>query len=251
MEFKQWTGFTAGAWTEEINVRDFIQKNYKEYTGDSDFLSGATERTKSISKKVQDLFKLERQFGGVLDIDTATVSSLTSFSPGYIDKDNEIIVGMQTNRPLKRSVNPFGGIRMVRQACEAYGYKLSDKVEEEFRFRTTHNDGVFRSYTEEMRAARKCHVITGLPDAYGRGRIIGDYRRVALYGVDKLIEEKKKDKKNPSGGSFDAESIRLNEELYKQISFLVYLKEMASMYGFDISEPASNTREAVQWTYFA
>ena len=251
MEFKQWTGFTTGAWTEEINVRDFIQKNYKEYTGDSDFLSGATERTKGISKKVQDLFKLERQFGGVLDIDTATVSSLTSFSPGYIDKDNEIIVGMQTNRPLKRSVNPFGGIRMVRQACEAYGYKLSDKVEEEFRFRTTHNDGVFRSYTEEMRAARKCHVITGLPDAYGRGRIIGDYRRVALYGVDKLIEEKKKDKKNLSGGSFDAESIRLNEELYKQISFLVYLKEMASMYGFDISEPASNTREAVQWTYFA
>ena len=251
MEFKQWTGFTTGAWTEEINVRDFIQKNYKEYTGDSDFLSGATERTKGISKKVQDLFKLERQFGGVLDIDTATVSSLTSFSPGYIDKDNEIIVGMQTNRPLKRSVNPFGGIRMVRQACEAYGYKLSDKVEEEFRFRTTHNDGVFRSYTDEMRAARKCHVITGLPDAYGRGRIIGDYRRVALYGVDKLIEEKKKDKKNLSGGSFDAESIRLNEELYKQISFLVYLKEMASMYGFDISEPASNTREAVQWTYFA
>ena len=251
MEFKQWTGFTTGAWTEEINVRDFIQKNYKEYTGDSDFLSGATERTKGISKKVQDLFKLERQFGGVLDIDTATVSSLTSFSPGYIDKDNEIIVGMQTNRPLKRSVNPFGGIRMVRQACEAYGYKLSDKVEEEFRFRTTHNDGVFRSYTEEMRAARKCHVITGLPDAYGRGRIIGDYRRVALYGVDKLIEEKKKDKKNLSGGSFDAESIRLNEELYKQISFLVYLKEMASMYGFDISEPANNTREAVQWTYFA
>ena len=251
MEFKQWTGFTTGAWTEEINVRDFIQKNYKEYTGDSDFLSGATERTKGISKKVQDLFKLERQFGGVLDIDTATVSSLTSFSPGYIDKDNEIIVGMQTNRPLKRSVNPFGGIRMVRQACEAYGYKLSDKVEEEFRFRTTHNDGVFRSYTDEMRAARKCHVITGLPDAYGRGRIIGDYRRVALYGVDKLIEEKKKDKKNLSGGSFDAETIRLNEELYKQISFLVYLKEMASMYGFDISEPASNTREAVQWTYFA
>ena len=251
MEFKQWTGFTTGAWTEEINVRDFIQKNYKEYTGDSNFLSGATERTKGISKKVQALFKLERQFGGVLDIDTATVSSLTSFSPGYIDKDNEIIVGMQTNRPLKRSVNPFGGIRMVRQACEAYGYKLSDKVEEEFRFRTTHNDGVFRSYTEEMRAARKCHVITGLPDAYGRGRIIGDYRRVALYGVDKLIEEKKKDKKNLSGGSFDAESIRLNEELYKQISFLVYLKEMASMYGFDISEPANNTREAVQWTYFA
>ncbi len=251
MDFKQWTGFNKGAWTEEINVRDFIQKNYKEYTGNSDFLTGATERTKIISKKVQNLFSLERQFGGVLDIDTATVSSLTSFTPGYIDKENELIVGMQTNRPLKRSVNPFGGIRMVRQACEAYGYKLSDKVEEEFKFRTTHNEGVFRAYTDEMRAARKCHVITGLPDAYGRGRIIGDYRRVALYGVDMLIEEKKKDKAELASGSFNTDEIRLDEELFQQIAFLGYLKEMAAMYGYDISEPAKNTKEAVQWTYFA
>ena len=202
-------------------------------------------------KKLQALFALERQFGGVLDIDTATVSSLTSYSPGYIDKDNEIIVGMQTNRPLKRGVNPFGGMRMVRQACEAYGYKLSSKVEEEFRFRTTHNDGVFRAYTEEMRMARKCHVITGLPDAYGRGRIIGDYRRVALYGVDRLIAEKKKDKANLAKNNFNTDEIRLDEELYQQIAFLGYLKEMAAMYGFDISQPASNACEAIQWTYFA
>ncbi|MBQ6999236.1 MAG: formate C-acetyltransferase [Clostridia bacterium] len=251
MTHTNWNGFTSGVWQSEINVRDFIQTNYKEYTGDSSFLSSATERTDALMKKVQALFKLERQFGGVLDIDTATVSSLTSFSPGYIDKDNEIIVGMQTNRPLKRSVNPFGGMRMVRQACEAYGYKLSDKVEEEFRFRTTHNDGVFRAYTEEMRNARKCHVITGLPDAYGRGRIIGDYRRVALYGVDKLIEEKQSDKKKLSDGAFNTEQIRLDEELYQQIAFLGYLKEMAKMYGFDISQPAANAKEAIQWTYFA
>ena len=250
MEFKQWEGFNGGAWQNEINVRDFIQKNYKEYTGDADFLAQATPRTKALMERLQGLFKLERQFGGVLDIDTATVSSLTSFSPGYLDKDNELIVGLQTNRPLKRGVNPFGGMRMVRQACEAYGYKLSRKVEEEFRFRTTHNDGVFRAYTDEMRAARKCHVITGLPDAYGRGRIIGDYRRVALYGVDKLIEEKKKDKANLSKEAFDSAQIRLDEELYQQIAFLGYLKEMAAMYGYDISQPAQTAREAIQWTYF-
>ncbi len=251
MQHKNWQGFVEGAWQNEINVRDFIQKNYKEYSGEADFLSGATERTEKLMKKLEGLFTLERQFGGVLDVDTATVSSLTSYSPGYLDKNNEIIVGMQTNRPLKRGVNPFGGIRMARQACEAYGYKLSEQIEEEFRYRTTHNDGVFRAYTDEMRAARKCHVITGLPDAYGRGRIIGDYRRVALYGVDRLIEEKKKDKAHLSDGAFATETIRLDEELYRQIAFLGYLKEMAQMYGFDISEPASNTREAVQWTYFA
>jgi len=250
MEHANWNGFTGGVWKDEINVRDFIQKNYTEYTGEEGFLSGATDRTRALMKKVEGLFALEHQFGGVLDIDTATVSSLTSFAPGYVDKENEIIVGLQTNRPLKRSVNPFGGIRMVRQACEAYGYKLSSKVEEEFRFRTTHNDGVFRGYTEEMRKARKCHVITGLPDAYGRGRIIGDYRRVALYGVDRLIEEKKKDKDVLALGNFDAEHIRLNEDLSKQITFLGYLKEMAEMYGFDISVPAKNAREAIQWTYF-
>ena len=240
----------GGVWQDEINVRDFIQQNYKAYDGDAEFLAGPTERTSELMKKLNELFALERQYGGVLDIDTATVSSLTSFSPGYIDKENEIIVGMQTNRPLKRSVNPFGGMRMVRQACEAYGYKLSEKVEEEFRFRTTHNDGVFRAYTDEMRAARKCHIITGLPDAYGRGRIIGDYRRVALYGIDRLIEEKKKDKAALSGGTFDTEEIRLDEELYRQITFLGYMKEMAQMYGFDISQPAANAREAIQWTYF-
>ena len=251
MEHKNWNGFKEGVWQNEINVRDFIQQNYSEYCGDSDFLAEATPRTKNLMKKLEALFFLERQYGGVLDIDTATVSSLTSYSPGYIDKENELIVGMQTNRPLKRGVNPFGGMRMVRQACEAYGYKLSRKVEEEFRFRTTHNDGVFRAYTDEMRQARKCHVITGLPDAYGRGRIIGDYRRVALYGVNKLIEEKKKDKARLANEAFNTERIRLDEELYQQIAFLGYMKEMAQMYGYDISEPASNAREAIQWTYFA
>lgn len=251
MEHTNWKGFNSGNWQNDIDVRDFIQQNYCAYTGDSSFLSGASERTKTLMKKVESLFALERQFGGVLDIDTATVSSLTSFAPGYIDKENEIIVGMQTNRPLKRGVNPFGGMRMVKQACEAYGYKLSSKVEEEFRFRTTHNDGVFRAYTDEMRQARKCHVITGLPDAYGRGRIIGDYRRVALYGIDRLVEEKKKDKAQLANGFFNTETTRLDEELYQQIAFLGYMKEMAAMYGFDISQPAANAREAIQWTYFA
>ena len=251
MEHKNWNGFKAGCWQTEINVRDFIQANYCEYKGDGEFLASSTERTDRLMKEVQELFKLERQYGGVLDIDTATVSSLTAFSPGYIDKNLELIVGTQTNRPLKRSVNPFGGMRMVRQACEAYGYKLSSKVEEEFRYRTTHNDGVFRAYTDEMRQARKCHVITGLPDAYGRGRIIGDYRRVALYGVDRLIEEKKKDKQTLSNRAFDTETIRLDEELHQQIAFLGYLKEMAAMYGFDISQPAKDAKEAIQWTYFA
>ena len=250
MQHNNWNGFVEGAWCNEINVRDFIQKNYSEYKGDDKFLSGATKRTASMMEKVQLLFKLERQYGGVLDIDTSTVSSLTSYSPGYIDKDNELIVGMQTNRPLKRGVNPFGGIRMARQACQAYGYELSKKIEDEFRYKTTHNDGVFRAYTDEMRKARHCHVITGLPDAYGRGRIIGDYRRVALYGVDKLIEEKKKDKASLTG-TLDADQIRLYEELYKQITFLGFMKEMALLYGCDISQPASNAQEAIQWTYFA
>jgi len=250
MEHVNWNGFKDGAWKNEINVRDFIQANYKEYKGDESFLAAATERTNAMMKKVNSLFELERQYGGVLDIDTSTVSLMTC-PPGYIDKENEIIVGMQTNRPLKRGINPFGGIRMARQACEAYGYKLSETVEDEFKFRTTHNDGVFRVYTDEMRAARKCHVITGLPDAYGRGRIIGDYRRVALYGVDRLIEEKKKDKRSLANGDFATEQIRLNEELFQQIAFLGFLKNMAALYGYDISGPASNAREAVQWTYFA
>ena len=251
MTHKNWTGFKNGIWQDEINVRDFIQCNYKEYTGDSSFLAGATKRTDDLMTEVQKLFVLERMHGGVLDIDTNTVSSLTNYAPGYIDKDKELIVGLQTDSPLKRGVNPFGGIRMARQACEAYGFKLGDNVEDEFRYRTTHNDGVFRVYTEEMRKARHCHVITGLPDAYGRGRIIGDYRRVALYGIDRLIEEKQKDKAELEKNVFDAQNIRLTEEVFKQISFLKMMKEMADMYGYDISEPAANTKEAIQWTYFA
>ena len=251
MKHENWLGFNAGSWQDEINVRNFIQVNYKEYKGDDSFLSGATKRTDELMAKVQELFKKERKNGGVLDVDTEKVSSLLSYLPGYIDKDKELIVGMQTDSPLKRGVNPFGGIRMARQACAAYGYRLSDRVEDEFRFRTTHNDGVFRAYTDEMRLARKSHIITGLPDAYGRGRIIGDYRRVALYGINKLMEEKVKDKKALANKPFTPENIRLSEELFRQITFLGYLKEMAGLYGFDISEPAKDAREAIQWTYFA
>ncbi len=250
MNHANWKGFISGDWQDQINVRDFIQTNYKPYDGTADFLSSATHRTKALMDKVQSLFKEERKKGGVLDVDTETVSSLKSYAPGYIDKENELIVGMQTDAPLKRGINPFGGMRMVKQACEAYGYKLSRKVEEEFMFRTTHNDGVFRAYTDEMRLARKSHVITGLPDAYGRGRIIGDYRRVALYGIDRLIEEKKKDKANLVGQNFDVDNIRLSEELFQQITFLGYMKEMALSYGYDISEPAKDAKEAIQWTYF-
>ena len=251
MMHENWTGFNAGVWQDEINVRDFIQTNYTEYRGTADFLAGATPRTNELMQTVNGLFAQERQNGGVLDIDTDTVSSLTSYAPGYIDQSKEIIVGLQTDSPLKRGVNPFGGIRMARQACEAYGYLLGRSVEEGFRYRTTHNDGVFRAYTDEMRAARKCHVITGLPDAYGRGRIIGDYRRVALYGVDRLIEAKQADKAALAAGNFNADQIRLDEELFSQIRFLGFLKEMAAMYGYDIGRPAANAREAVQWTYFA
>ena len=251
MEHIGWKDFLGTIWKNEINVRDFILSNYCAYEGDDKFLEKPTKRTSLLMDKLQKLFKEERQKGGVLDVDTETVSSLTSYAPGYLDKDNEIIVGLQTDSPLRRGVNPFGGMRMAKQACEAYGYKLGNKIEEEFRFRTTHNDGVFRAYTDEMRLARKCHVITGLPDAYGRGRIIGDYRRVALYGVDKLIEEKKKDKANLSSQIFNEEIIKLDEELFRQITFLGYLKDMAKSYGFDISQPATNAREAIQWTYFA
>ncbi|MBE6671093.1 MAG: formate C-acetyltransferase [Ruminococcaceae bacterium] len=251
MENKNWNGFLGETWKNEINVRDFIQSNYNEYTGNSEFLAGPTDRTSALMKKVQELFAEERRKGGVLDVETGTASSLVNYAPGYIDKENEIIVGLQTDKPLKRGVNPFGGMRMAKQACKAYGYELDPKVEQEFRYRTTHNDGVFRAYTDEMRSARKCHVITGLPDAYGRGRIIGDYRRVALYGVDRLIEEKIKDKKALGEGLMDVDSIRLTEELFQQIAFLGYLKEMAQSYGYDISLPAGNAKEAIQWTYFA
>ncbi len=250
MNINSWKGFVSGDWQTQINVRDFIQKNYEEYTGDASFLQGATDRTNLIMQKVNDLFEKERKAGGVLGVDADTVMTLTSHPAGYIDRENEIIVGIQTASPLVRGINPFGGIRMVRQECQAYGTKLSEKVEEEFRYRTTHNDGVFKAYTNEMRMARKSHVITGLPDAYGRGRIIGDYRRVALYGIDRLIEEKQKDKRELSDGCFDEERIRLSEELYNQITALEDIKKMAAEYGFDISEPAGNAREAVQWTYF-
>lgn len=246
-----WEGFKSGKWQESIDVRNFIQKNYTPYEGGENFLASATGRTNALMKKANGLFKLEQEFGGVLGVDTETVSSLTSFRPGYLDKEKEIIVGLQTDRPLKRAVNPFGGLNMTRKACKAYGYELSQKVEDEFKYRTTHNDGVFRAYTDEIRTARHVGIITGLPDAYGRGRIIGDYRRAALYGIDRLIEEKKKDKKKLGANLMDVDNIRLLEELYQQITFLGYLKDMAEMYGFDISRPAGNAKEAVQWLYFA
>lgn len=252
MEIKAWRNFKTGTWQNSIDVRNFIQTNYTPYEEEPDFLEKPTQRTKDLMSKLSGLMELERSFGGVLDIDTDHVSSLKSYRPGYLDKENEIIVGIQTERPLKRGVNPFGGLNMTRKACEEYGYTLSQKVEDEFTYRTTHNDGVFRAYTEEIKTARHTGIITGLPDAYGRGRIIGDYRRVALYGIDKLIEEKEKDKDRlGASGSLNTDNIRLLEELYQQITFLGYLKEMAAMYGHDISLPAENAKQAVQWTYFA
>ncbi|MBE6669345.1 MAG: formate C-acetyltransferase [Ruminococcaceae bacterium] len=250
MNFEQWNGFVPGKWQEKIDVRDFIQKNYTPYEGDESFLCGPTARTSALMDKLQALFKKEAENGGVLDVDAETVTSLTAYAPGYLDKENELIVGLQTDAPLRRGVNPFGGIKMTRKACQAYGYKLSDKIEEEFTYRTTHNDGVFRVYNKAIRAARHSGIITGLPDAYGRGRIIGDYRRVALYGIDALIAQKQADKDRISEGFVVDEEVRLLEEIYKQISFLEKLKEMASIYGFDISAPAKDSREAVQWLYF-
>lgn len=242
--------FHGTKWKENINVRDFIQSNYMPYEGSDEFLTPATQTTQELMKEVTSLLKKEQDQGGVLDIDTKTVTSLTHYAPGYIDQEKELIVGLQTDSPLKRGVNPFGGLRMAKQACEAYGYKMSDQITEQFSYRTTHNDGVFRVYTEEMRKARHCGLITGLPDAYGRGRIIGDYRRVALYGVDRLIEEKKKDKEELGKQELLAETLRLSEELFQQIAFLGKLKQMATQYGFDISQPAKNAKEAIQWTYF-
>ena len=249
-EFAQWEGFAGKEWKESINVRDFIRNNYTPYEGDSGFLAGPTARTSSLMEKFRVLLAAEVKNGGLLDIDTETVSSLANYAPGYLDKEKELIVGLQTDAPLKRGVHPFGGIRMARSACAAYGYQLSDKIENAFHFRTTHNDGVFRAYTDEMRAARHVGIMTGLPDAYGRGRIIGDYRRVALYGVDALIEEKKVDKKKLGTLLMNQENIQLIEEVHRQIDFLGKLKQMAESYGFDISQPASNAREAIQWTYF-
>ncbi len=246
---EEWQGFRKGKWCDKIDVRDFIVKNYTPYEGDASFLQGSTERTKKISAKLNALLAEEAK-KGVLDVDTENVASILSYAPGYVDKDLDIIVGLQTDAPLKRAVNPFAGKRMCEKACDAYGYKMSDKIREEFKYRTTHNDGVFRVYTEEMRAARHVGVITGLPDAYARGRIIGDYRRVALYGMDYLIECKKADKKRYGAKDMSEDNIRQLEELAKQLEFMEQLKTMAAQYGCDISRPARNAKEAVQWLYF-
>lgn len=243
--------FVKGNWSDAIDVADFIRRNYTPYYGDESFLVGPTKRTKALRAVLNGLEKAERDAGGVLGIDTETVSSLLSYPPAYMDKENELVFGLQTGAPLVRGVNPFGGIRMARSACEAYGAKMSDKIEDAFRYRTTHNDGVFRVYTDEMRKCRHVGILTGLPDAYGRGRIIGDYRRVALYGVDRLIEEKKKDKAERGKLDMSEDNIRLLEELWRQIDYLGRLKEMAVGYGFDISRPAETFLEAVQWVYFA
>ena len=251
MYFEQWNGFNLNRWDKEINVSDFIKHNYTAYYGDAEFLEGPTERTCDINNQIKELLKKESENGGVLDIDTDTISSLASYAPGYIDKDKELIVGLQTDAPLKRGINPFGGMRMARSAAKAYGYEVSKRIEDAFEFKTTHNDGVFSVYTEDMLKARHFGILTGLPDAYGRGRIIGDYRRVALYGVDVLIEEKQKDKAKYGTKDMTEENIRLCQELFKQIDFLNRLKKMAESYGYDISKPATNAREAYQWLYFA
>jgi len=252
MKNQAWNGFVPGKWQDSIDVRDFIVNNYIPYDGTEEFLAGPSIRTKKLWEKCKKLLNDEYQKGGVLNIDTETVSSITSHAPGYIDEENEVIKGLQTDEPLKRAVIPYGGIRMARQACEKYGYKLSPEIENIFEnYRKTHNDGVFSAYTPEMRKARHSGVITGLPDAYGRGRIIGDYRRVALYGVDILIEEKKKDLNALSNATMNEANIRLREELSEQIKALNELVEMGKTYGFDLSRPAKNALEAVQWIYFA
>ena len=252
MKFEQWKGFNKGDWQSEINVRNFIQLNYTPYEGDSSFLKGPTSKTQKLWNEVLDLYKQEHDSkGGVLDIDTKTISTITAHDAGYIDKDLEDIVGLQTNAPLKRAIMPFGGIRIVEKACQAYDRKVDDEVENIFHnYRKTHNDGVFSVYTPDIRRARSSHLITGLPDGYGRGRIIGDYRRVALYGVDVLITEKQSELDVLNTDELTEEVIRSREEISEQIKALNELKEMAAKYGFDISKPASNAKEAVQWLYF-
>ncbi len=246
----QWQGFTGGLWEEEINVRDFIQHNYTPYEGDESFLAGPTKATTELWEQVLDLSKQEREAGGVLDMDTKVISTITSHGAGYLNKDKEKIVGFQTDKPFKRSLQPYGGIRMAMKACSDNGYTVDPEVVENFTVhRKTHNAGVFDAYTPEIRACRSNHIITGLPDAYGRGRIIGDYRRVALYGVDRLIEDKQDQKASTSSVMYD-EVIREREELSEQIRALEDLKKLGAIYGFDISQPASNVQEAIQWTYF-
>ncbi|EWG10135.1 formate C-acetyltransferase [Cytobacillus firmus] len=248
---ERWNGFKEGIWTREIDVRDFILKNFAPFSGDESFLEGPTEATSLLWEKVMALTKKEREQGGVLDMDTEIVSTITSHGPGYLDQDKEKIVGVQTDQPFKRSLQPFGGVRMAVAACEAYGYEASKGMEKIFTdYRKTHNQGVFDAYTDEMKLARKAGIITGLPDAYGRGRIIGDYRRVALYGADRLIEAKKADLKLTSSVMTE-ENIRLREEISEQIRALKELKQLANSYGFDISKPAGNAHEAFQWLYFA
>ncbi|MGG3564519.1 formate C-acetyltransferase [Neobacillus rhizosphaerae] len=246
---EQWHGFDKGTWTKEVNVRDFILRNYKPYEGNDSFLADATEATKNLWEQVMELTKQERENGGVLEMDTETVSTITSHGPGYLNEDLEKIVGVQTDKPFNRSLQPFGGIRMAKSACEAYGYQLNPEIERIFTdYRKTHNQGVFDAYTDEMMLARKAAIITGLPDAYGRGRIIGDYRRVALYGVNFLIQEKHLDKKNTSKVMTE-DNMRLREEIAEQIRALNELKELGISYGFDLSRPAANAQEAFQWLY--
>jgi formate C-acetyltransferase len=248
---EQWKGFVSGEWTEEINVRDFIQKNYHPYEGGAGFLASVSETSDRLWKQVRDLMLQERE-KGVLDTDTKVPSSITSHAPGYIDRDLEKIVGLQTDKPLKRSIMPYGGIRVVKSSLEAYGYQLDPQTEEIFtKYRKTHNDGVFDGYTRAMKAARHSGIITGLPDAYGRGRIIGDYRRVALYGVDRLIADKQEQQQSLELDCIDEKVIRLREEIAEQIRALKELQTMAASYGFDITKPAANAKEAIQWTYFA
>jgi formate C-acetyltransferase len=247
---KEWEGFNGGSWTSMIDVRDFIQKNYTPYEGDESFLAGPTESTTKLWEQVLDLFRQERENGGVIDMDTKIVSTVDSHEAGYLNKELETIVGFQTDKPLKRSLQPFGGIRMAEAACKSYGYEVDPEISEIFtKYRKTHNAGVFDVYTPEMLSARHNAIITGLPDAYGRGRIIGDYRRVALYGVDKLIADKMAQKASVYGTMTD-DKIRLREEIAEQIRALKALANMASKYGYDISKPAANAKEAIQWTYF-
>ena len=252
MNFEQWKGFNKkGEWTKEIDVRDFIQNNYKPYTGDEKFLTPATEKTKKLWNEVLELYKKERENGGVLDADCKTPSSVNAYNAGYIDKELEEIVGLQTDAPLKRAIMPNGGIRIVEKSCESYGLKVDEETSRIYHnFRKTHNDGVFDVYTPDIRAARSSHLLTGLPDGYGRGRIIGDYRRVALYGVDKLIEEKKIELDILDTDEFTSDIIRDREETSEQIKALQALKQMAAKYGFDISVPAQTAKEAIQWLYF-
>ena len=252
MEFKQWEGFhKQGEWTKEIDVRGFIQSNYTPYEGDDSFLKGATEKTQKLWNNVTDLYAKERENGDVLDVDVKTPSGINAYAPGYINKELEEIVGLQTDAPLKRAIMPNGGIRIVEKSCESYGYKVDENIEYIYHnLRRTHNDGVFAVYTPEIRAARSSHLITGLPDGYGRGRIIGDYRRVALYGVDVLIKEKQEEFALLDSDEMTDELIRQREEMHDQIAALNELKAMAASYGYDISEPASNAKEAIQWLYF-